>query len=155
MKGESQMIKFSIVQTVFLVLVLLLPAQAGEVLRCKMCGMDAAKSQTMFVARPKEGKPESLCSLHCVVILEKLDPTSVFEQVETRDYSSGELIDARKALYLEDSNIIPKGSMAPFLPAFKDRATAEQYSQRFQGKVVDYARAVQLAKDFHPKGSGH
>lgn len=149
------MLQSSLLRVFLLVALLLVPARAGEVLRCKMCGMDAAKSQTMFVAHQKDKDSESLCSLHCVVILEKLDAGTVFTQLETRDYSSGELMDARKAFYLEESSIIPKGSMAPFLPAFQEKATAEQYARRFQGKVVDYARAVQLAKDFRGRGPGH
>lgn len=136
-----------------LTLLLLGGASLAEgVVRCRMCGMDANKSQTLFVLHYKDGAVERTCSLHCVVLLEKVGDKGPVDSIQTLDFATGQLCDARKASYLVGGTLVPKGSMAPFLPAFSQRKTAEQFAAKFKGKVSDYQDALRAVAEFDAKG---
>jgi len=92
--------------------------------------MDAAKSQTEFVADLDDGSQEHMCSFHCVYLLEGFMPGRKIMKIETRDFPTGAFVDARNAYYLDRSSLIPKKSMAPFLPAFVDKKVAGRYVWR-------------------------
>ncbi len=136
-----------------LTLLMLCGATLAEgVVRCRMCGMDANKSQTLFVLHYQDGAVERTCSLHCVVLLEKVGDKGPVATIETRDFATGKLCDAKEAVYLGGGTLIPKGSMAPFLAAFSNRVTADQFAAKFKGKVVDYAGALRAVAEFDAKG---
>lgn len=129
------------------------PALAADVQRCRMCGMDASQSQTEFVVHHQDGAQERTCCLHCVYLLQRLSGGPPFSRLETRDFATGELIDATRAFYLEGSTRLPQGSMAPFLLAFASRAEAERHQQRFHGTVVDFEGAMRIVARFDEEGS--
>lgn len=135
-----------------LLLTCALPALAANPDRCRMCGMDATKSQTEFVVHREGGGQERTCCLHCVHLLQKLSGGPAFARLETRDFATGGFVDATKAFYLEGATLRPKGSMAPFLLAFGSRPEAERYQQRYGGKVVDFAEAMKIVARFDEEG---
>jgi hypothetical protein len=133
----------------FMILVSYVPAKAFE--RCIMCGMDAQKSETKFVIHVTEGTKDipsghySLCCLHCLVLLNNnlkggkigsilaLDYNTI-----TGDYDSGEMIDAKKAHYLIESRLRPKGSMVPFMLIFSTMDSAEIFQKAYGGKILNW-----------------
>jgi hypothetical protein len=110
--------------------------------------MDAAKSQTEFIVRFDDGRAEHTCCLHCVFLLQSFMKDRKVAGISTRDYSTGELADARRASYVEGSRLVPKGSMAPFLLGFAERKTAAVHVARFGGRLVDFAGAMGLVERF-------
>lgn len=145
-------------RTAALIIVLLLgaltPILAADAKRCRMCGMDATASQTEFVVHHASGQQERTCCLHCVYLLQKLGGAADITRLETRDFSSGTLVDARRALYLEGATLRPKHSMAPFLLAFAGRDTAERYRKQYQGNIVDFNQAMQIVARFDDETGG-
>ncbi|GEM_PF-1577509 len=127
------------------------PGFAKEGKRCHMCGMDAAKSQTEFVVSLDNGSQEHACCLHCVYLLQKFMKDRRMVRIETRDFSTGALIEAKQAFYLEGASLIPKGSMAPFLLAFLQKESAEKYRVKHGGNVVNFNRALEIVADFDNK----
>lgn len=119
--------------------------------RCIMCGMDALKSETKFIIEITEGSKDisagkySLCCLHCLVILKARMHGGKIGSVLARDYAtvgekydSGKMIDAKKAFYLVESEVRPKGSMVPFMLIFSDMSTAEKYKKVYGGKILNW-----------------
>jgi len=119
--------------------------------RCIMCGMDAQKSETKFVIQVTEGTKDiaadeySLCCLHCLVILKARMKEGKIGSILARDYDtvtrkydSGEMIDARKAFYLVESGLRPKGSMVPFMLIFSTQTTAEKYKDVSGGRILNW-----------------
>ena len=119
--------------------------------RCIMCGMDAAKSETKFVAQVIEGTRNvppgkySFCCLHCVVLFRAWLKGGKIGFILVRDYStvtqghdSGEMIDARNAFYLVESGLRPRGSMIPFMAVFSTREIGERYKRVYGGRILSW-----------------
>jgi len=121
---------------------------ANEAEVCRMCGMDAARSQTEFVIHFSDGSKEFACCLHCVYLLQNFIKEKTASILETRDFTTGDLIDARQAYYLHKSSLIPKGSMAPFLPAFSKVETAKNYAKKYSGEVISFDEALKIVESF-------
>jgi len=132
-----------------MILVSYVPAKAFE--RCIMCGMDAQKSETKFVIHVTEGSKDipsghySLCCLHCLVLLnnnlkgEKIDSILARDyNTITGDYDSGKMIDAKKAYYLIESRLRPKGSMVPFMLIFSTMDSAEIFKKTYGGNILNW-----------------
>jgi len=130
------------------------PAAPAPDAVCHMCGMDSTRSQTEFVIHWSDGTHERACCLHCVYLLDHFVRDRKRQRVETRDFSSGALIDAETAWYLGGSSVIPKGSMAPFLPAFGEEETARTYLRKYGGEIVDWAGALGVVERFDGEISG-
>ena len=116
--------------------------------RCDMCGMDAAKSQTEFIVHWSDGKEGRTCCLHCLYLLQKTIKDTTMAKIETRDFAGGTLIYARQAYYLDGSSVIPKGSMAPFLPAFSEKKAADIYEKKYNGTVLTFKQAMESVARF-------
>jgi len=115
---------------------------------CRMCGMESAKSQTEFTLIWDDRSNDFACCLHCVYLLQNFKENNKVIKLETKDFSSGLFIDARKAYYLEGSSLYPKGSMAPFLLAFSTVEKAETYKRKYSGNIVDFSNAMDLVMRF-------
>jgi hypothetical protein len=116
---------------------------AKAIERCHMCGMDASRSQTEFIADLSDGSREHACCLHCVYLLQSyFDKDRSVSGLQTKDFSTGEFIDAKTACYLYKGSIIPKGSMAPFFLAFSAKGTADKYKKKYGGQILDFAKAM-------------
>jgi len=118
---------------------------------CIMCSMDARKSETKIIVQIINGTRDiangkySLCSLHCLFVLKKNLPGDATGAILIRDYANvsggdptGEMIDAKKAYYLMESALRPKGSMPPFTLAFSTSATAESFKKAYGGKIMNW-----------------
>jgi hypothetical protein len=116
-----------------------------------MCGMDAQKSETKFIIHVTEGTKNipsghySLCCLHCLVLLNthlkegKIDSVLARDyNTITSDYDSGEMIDAKKAYYLIESRLRPKGSIVPFMLIFSTMNSAEIFKKTYGGNILNW-----------------
>ena len=124
--------------------------------RCIMCGMDADKSETKYIVVVEKGSKElkkgdyGLCCLHCLVLLRKnLEARGgTMGSILTMDYNTKEMTDARKAFYLIESELIPKGSMVPFMLAFKDQGTAETFKKVYGGIILNWEKTVKYVIEY-------
>ncbi|MBT9167089.1 MAG: hypothetical protein DDT19_00413 [Syntrophomonadaceae bacterium] len=97
------------------------------------CGMDVAKSETKFYVTI-EGKKTPTCSVRCVFELafvkHKTDfqdrENPVLQSIEAMDFESGEMFKAMDGYFVLHSDVIPKGSMKPYVLGFStlERANA-------------------------------
>lgn len=133
----------------FIILVSYVPVKAFE--RCIMCGMDSDKSETKFIIDVTKGTKDvpsgsySLCCLHCLVLLDANLKEGKIGSILARDYNtvtsdydSGEMIDAKKAYYLIESRLRPRGSMVPFMLIFSTIDTAQVFKKTYGGTILNW-----------------
>jgi hypothetical protein len=118
--------------------------------RCLMCGMDAAESETMFVLNLRGERKMYACCLNCAdQLMDRLGDD--FISMTTSDFGSQEQVEASAAYYVEGSEVIPRGSMFPFLPAFGAREDAEALVKKSGGKILTYEEALELCREHRRK----
>jgi len=121
--------------------------------RCMMCGMDAEKSETKFVVLVSQGTKEipagkyAFCCLHCLVLFEHQIGGDKISSILARDYSSkAEMIDAKKAFYLVESELHPKGSMVPFMLIFSSEKDAAMFKKEFDGRLLNWEEVLKYVE---------
>ena len=117
--------------------------------RCIMCGMDAGKSETKFVIQVSQGTKDipageyAFCCLHCLVLFEHQMGGGKIDSILARDYyNRGEMIDAKKAFYLVESKLHPKGSMVPFMLIFSSEKDATVFEKEFGGNLLGWEEVL-------------
>jgi nitrous oxide reductase accessory protein NosL len=158
---EELFIKIKTVLLLSVALIILPVSMALAFERCIMCGMDAQKSETKFVAQVIEGtrdvKPGkySFCCLHCLVLFEARLKGGKIGSIMVRDYNtvtdkydSGEMIDAEKAFYLVESGLLPRGSMVPFMTVFFTAEIAEKYKRVHDSKILNWKEVWRYTKNY-------
>lgn len=129
---------------VYLSLVLISFAQAVEVKRCIICGMDTAKyPHTRYVVKTTEGEEYVTCGAQCGLTLH-LRLKKKFKSATASDLLSNRPLDARKAFYVYKSTVIT--DMAPGFIVFVVRKNAEHFAKGFGGQVVTYDEALDIWK---------
>lgn len=144
-------------------LALSIEGMAGSPERCIMCGMKVEKSETKYMVTVKKGTEElkkgdyGFCCLHCLVVLrQKLRAKGgIIGDILTLDYNTKKMIDARMAYYMIESKIIPKGSMVPFVIAFKDRPTAEMFGKAYGGTIMDWDSTLKYVGQYKSKNDDY
>ena len=134
---------------VCLVLFLAVTAYAYE--RCMMCGMNAGNSETKFTVEVTEGGKDltagtySFCCLNCLVLFKTRMRTGKIGSVLARDYDtvtgqydSGQMIDAKTAFYIVESELRPKGSMPPMMSIFSAQKKAEISKKVYGGRILNW-----------------
>ena len=120
------------------------PASAGDAKHatiCQLCGMDAAKSETEFILHLKEKPDMHACCINCARrIMNKLGPEVT--SVTTLDFRTRKHVPAPDALYLKGGQLIPKGSMMPFILAFGTREDAETFKAKYGGDICTFGDVV-------------
>lgn len=110
-------------------------------LRCDMCGMDVSKSETKFRLKLHDSMKYA-CSFSCANMLrEKLEAVSA---IETTDYNTARFINVDAATFVVQSDVIPKGSMPPFILAFSSTEDAEGFISEHNGKILDLQGIIHL-----------
>ena len=143
--------------TLYLVLWPNFMAHAFE--RCIMCGMDAQKSETKFTVQVIKGTKDvrageySFCCLHCLVLFKTLLKGGKIGSIQARDYNtitdkydSGDMIEAKKAFYLVESVMRPKGSMVPFMLIFSTQKTADIFKKIYGGRILNWDEVWKYTK---------
>jgi nitrous oxide reductase accessory protein NosL len=134
---------------VILMLTMVLAGAAAAQEKCPLCGMSISGNEnTAFVITMKTGEKETYCCAHCGLWMMATDKDKV-QSAQTRDFISGEWIDADKAVYLFKSKAVP--ACSPSWIAFGSKKQAEMFKKGFGGKIYSYADALkERAKQ--PKG---
>lgn len=122
----------------------------GSETRCLMCGMDAAESETMFVLELRGEREMYACCLNCAdQLMDRLGDD--FISMTISDFGSRKQVAAAAAYYVEGSEVIPRGSMFPFLPAFGAREDAEALVRKSGGRILSYEEALELCREHRRK----
>ncbi|MDY6932694.1 MAG: nitrous oxide reductase accessory protein NosL [Spirochaetota bacterium] len=139
---------------ILLLIIIFIPSLRSNTLsieRCIMCGMDSNKSETKFEVHVSKGTKEiasgcySFCCLHCVVLFKYRLSGGEIGSILVRDYNtvtskydSGEMIEAKKGFYLVESELLPKGSMVPFMLVFSTYETANKFRKVYGGRIFNW-----------------
>jgi nitrous oxide reductase accessory protein NosL len=139
-------------KTVVLALaVLLILAVAGAATaqdKCPLCGMTISGNEnTAFAVTMKTGEEVTYCCAHCGLWVLAMEKDKV-QSAKTRDFISGELIGAEKAVYLYKSKAVP--ACSPSWIAFGSKKEAEMFKKGFGGTIYDYEAALK-ARAKEPK----
>jgi nitrous oxide reductase accessory protein NosL len=121
-------------------------AQAAD--NCPLCGMTLSGNEnTAFVVTMKTGEEVTYCCAHCGLWVMATEQDKV-QSAKTRDFISGEWVDAAKAVYLHKSKAVP--ACAPSWIAFGSKKQAGMFQKGFGGKLYDYGQALK-ARAKEPK----
>jgi len=134
---------------VVLMLAVVLAGAAAAEDKCPLCGMSISGNEnTAFVVTMKTGEKTTYCCAHCGLWVMAKDKDKV-ESAQTRDFISGEWIDAAKAVYLFKSKAVP--ACNPSWIAFGSKKEAEMFKKGFGGKIYGYTDALK-ERVKHPEG---
>ena len=100
--------------------------KSAEVGKCNLCGMDTTASKGRFVIDFENGKRVLACSGHCAVSLASKEVSKVFKAT-VYAYDTGQMVNARQAVYVLDSNLVPEGSMPPSVVALSSQDAADKF----------------------------
>lgn len=139
--------------TICSVLLFTLHASAQEVpQKCEICNMDLNKYRsTMHIITLKDGSKKHLCGFADAsrAIMKAGDENVV--KVEAVDHSTGRIIDAQKASYVEGSKI--KGVMSPISRlAFEEKGSAQKFTEKEGGMIVSFDDALKNQRDDDSRG---
>jgi len=126
---------------------------------CEVCARPLHERMQCTVKIVGQGERTTCCP-RCGLRLQGLNPDEV-EGIWVVDYSTGEKIDGREALYVEGSDVHLCCSMAPrrdiqgnrydldwdrclpSLVAFRSRGEAEGFSREHGGEIISYERLLE------------
>ncbi len=114
--------------------------KAGPIERCSMCTATlAGHAHTWFTIITKEKKRMVGCCAHCgIFMLHKL--RGRYMRVVTRDWPSGEDIDAKKAIYVVGSSKVT--CCVPSTISFAKRSEAEAFLEKYGGTLYNLEQAL-------------
>lgn len=105
---------------------------------CSWCSMLITNTKTVHFLILDDGVKKACC-IHCAIDFRKKFDDK-FTSMESVDYYSDEKIDSQKAWFLNDSNIILKDSMPPYVVAFRSLESAKDFQKTYDGEIIDYNR---------------
>lgn len=130
-------VKLSLLMSLF-VFMLVGTALAEE--KCPLCGMNIAGNEnTAFVVEKKTGETIAYCCPHCGLWVVAKEGDSI-KSAKTKDFISGEWLDAAKAVYLFNSKAIP--ACSPSWISFEKKSEAEMFQKGFKGTIFTYEEAL-------------
>jgi nitrous oxide reductase accessory protein NosL len=112
---------------------------------CPVCGMSLkAFYKTSHTAKLADETPRHYCSMRCLSV-DMQEHTLDTNHVKVVDAKTEKLIDATTAFYVVGSKV--PGTMAKVSKlAFKNQTDAQEFAQKYKGKVVDFASALSMAQ---------
>lgn len=112
---------------------------------CSICGMKLKMFyKTSHIAHLKNDIKKQYCSIRCLV-LDKEKNNIDISKIEVVDVKTEKIIDAKKAFYLVGSQIAGTMSMKSKL-AFEFKKDALEFQSKYQGKIVNFKTAYDMAK---------
>ncbi len=110
--------------------------------KCPLCGMSLSGNEnTAFVVTMKTGEEVTYCCAHCGLWVMAKEKDKV-KSAKTRDFISGEWVDASKAVYLYKSKAVP--SCSPSWISFGSKKDAESFRKGFGGRIYGYNEALKV-----------
>ena len=120
---------------------LLTPLYAAERESCVICGMYLdLYARTRYVISFEDGSTQSTCSLACAAEIINKNKQRL-RDTKVANYVTGELLDARKAVYLEGSDVPGVMSYTSRL-AFASRDEALSFKKKHGGRIVSFDDAI-------------
>lgn len=121
------------------------PRKYTDNAKCDNCGMDRNKwARTRHEFQTSKGKHYT-CSIHCVSVISsryKVEP----KEVMVAEYlNPGNMLQAEKAFYVVGSSA-PGTMTAKSKIAFASKEEAGRFSERYGGKISDFADALAEAR---------
>jgi nitrous oxide reductase accessory protein NosL len=116
-------------------------AQVGEREGCVICGMYLdmyAKTRWMIIL--DDGSSQSTCGMACAVKVIDAHKGRV-KDVKVADFSSGALIAAQKAFFLEGSDIPGVMSYTSRI-AFSSKEAVQEFKKKHGGRIVLFEEAL-------------
>ena len=110
---------------------------------CPMCGMDSSKSETPYLVIRREGENKLVCGINCAILYRENEKGNVTAAL-ARDSNTGEWFPIDRAFYVHESDLMPEGTMYPFVWPFKKRADAEQFIAVNGGRVLSYEEVLEI-----------
>jgi len=122
-----------------------LPALAGDIEdipACQYCGMDRNQfGQTRMLVEYESGSRIGVCSIHDAAVDLAQSISKTIKTIWVADYSSRELIDAEKAVWVVGGKG-PGVMSAKSRVAFASKADAEAFQKENGGDVVGFEEAI-------------
>lgn len=138
MKGVSRVVLLVFVFS----LVLSITGIAVAADKCPICGMSISEHEnTAFVITMNTGEDVTYCCAHCGLWVMATEKDKV-KSAKTRDFISGQWMDASKAVYVYHSKAVP--SCSPSWIAFRSRKEAEMFKKGFGGKIYGYEEGLKV-----------
>ena len=110
---------------------------------CPMCAMDSSKSQTPYLLVREKGGNRLACGINCAVFFRKKERDNILA-IRARDYITKKWVEIEKTFYVDESKLIPKGTMYPLVWCFASRDEAEKFVKRSGGKVLTYEEMLKI-----------
>lgn len=111
---------------------------------CPVCAMKIeAYYKTSHAAKIDKKNYHQYCSMRCLVVEMQSKKVSSIKVV---DSASQKLIDANKAFYIVDSDVVGTMSKVSKL-AFLTKESAEDFNMEHGGKIVDFTSALKMAQE--------
>ncbi len=114
---------------------------------CPVCGLSIKDNyKTSYTANLKvNGTLRQYCSIHCMV-QDMTEYGLETKSIQVLDMTTEKYIDVQKAFYVVGSDIYGTNSKISKL-AFKDKIEAQNFVNKYGGKVVSYETALASAKE--------
>ena len=127
---------------VVFVFLLMMASLATAADKCPLCGMNLSGNEnTAFVVTMKTDEDITYCCAHCGLWVMAKEKDKV-KSAKTRDFISGEWVDASKAVYLFKSKAVP--ACSPSWISFGSKKDAESFKKGFGGRIIEYLHAKDL-----------
>ncbi|MBT0653428.1 nitrous oxide reductase accessory protein NosL [Geomobilimonas luticola] len=114
---------------------------------CQSCGMSrgGVNVKNRVLITYADGSVVGTCSLYCVALVKSKDRDHKIVSIKVANYMTGELIDAKSAIWVIGSkNKGVMSSVARF--AFANKKDAQSYIDKYGGKVATFEQAIKLAE---------
>ncbi len=127
---------------VVFVFLLMMASLATAADKCPLCGMNLSGNEnTAVVVTMKTGEDITYCCAHCGLWVMAKEKDKV-KSAKTRDFISGEWVDASKAIYLFKSKAVP--ACSPSWISFGSKKDAESFKKGFGGTIYSYNEALKV-----------
>ena len=109
--------------------------QKGNENICAWCSMVIKNKKTANYISLNNGDEKQTCCVHCAIKVKNKFKNKLVS-IQTVDFVNDQKIDANKALFVKDSSIELKDSMAPYILAFSTIESAKTFQKEYQGNIV-------------------
>lgn len=153
---ELFMKRFTAFLLILMLFVIATVASAGTVdnyKACKQCGMDRTVfPQSRMLIIYADGTTVAVCSLHCASSELKQNKGNPIKSLMVADYTTGELIDARTAIWVVGGR--KDGIMTSVAKwAFATEMDAQTFVKEYGGKVTKFDEAMRAANEETVEGT--
>lgn len=104
---------------------------------CAWCSMIIKNRKTANYISLNTGEVKQTCCVHCAIKVKNKFKNKL-TRIETVDFVNDQKIDVNKALFVKDSTIELKDSMAPYILAFSTIESAKTFQKEYRGNIISF-----------------